>query len=110
MKDTLIPLSVAFADADGEIVTILDMEPCKADPCPVYDPGAPYRTALEANKGAFDAGASRQATASTTRRARSRLELRGPAASRSTSGGRSSRTASSTSRRCGSTTTRARSR
>jgi uncharacterized membrane protein (UPF0127 family) len=54
MKDTLIPLSVAFADADGRIAAILDMEPCKADPCTVYDPGAPFVTALEANQGAFD--------------------------------------------------------
>jgi uncharacterized protein len=53
MKDTLIPLSVAFADGDGTIVAILDMEPCKADPCEVYDPGAPFQTALEVNKGAF---------------------------------------------------------
>ena len=53
MKDTLIPLSVAFADGDGKILAILDMEPCKADPCPVYDPGVSYRTALEVNKGAL---------------------------------------------------------
>ncbi len=53
MKNTLIPLSSAFADAEGEIVRILDMEPCEADPCPVYEPGATYRTALEVNKGAF---------------------------------------------------------
>jgi uncharacterized membrane protein (UPF0127 family) len=53
MKDTLIPLSVAFADGEGRIVRILDMEPCKADPCKVYDPGAPFQTALEANRGAF---------------------------------------------------------
>jgi uncharacterized membrane protein (UPF0127 family) len=54
MKNTLIPLSIAFADAEGEIVRILDMEPCEADPCPVYDPEATYRTALEVNQGAFD--------------------------------------------------------
>jgi len=53
MKNTLIPLSIAFADADGEIVRILDMEPCEADPCRVYDPEASYRTALEVNQGAF---------------------------------------------------------
>ena len=53
MKNTLIPLSIAFADADGEIVRILDMEPCEADPCTVYEPGATYRTALEVNQGAF---------------------------------------------------------
>jgi hypothetical protein len=53
MKNTLIPLSIAFADAGGEIVRILDMDPCEADPCPVYDPEATYRTALEVNQGAF---------------------------------------------------------
>jgi uncharacterized protein len=54
MKDTLIPLSIAFADADGRIVRIIDMEPCEADPCPVYDPEATYRMALEVNQGFFD--------------------------------------------------------
>jgi uncharacterized membrane protein (UPF0127 family) len=54
MKDTLIPLSIAFIDADGRIVTIHDMEPCTADPCEIYGSDAPYRTALEVNKGAFD--------------------------------------------------------
>ena len=54
MKDTLIPLSIAFADADGTILGILDMEPCEADPCDIYDPGVPYRSALEVNQGAFE--------------------------------------------------------
>jgi len=53
MKNTLIPLSIAFADAEGTIVSILDMEPCEADPCEIYDPGVPYRSALEVNQGAF---------------------------------------------------------
>ena len=53
MKNTLIPLSIAFYDADGKIRRILDMEPCRADPCPVYEPGVTYRGALEVNKGAF---------------------------------------------------------
>lgn len=53
MKDTLIPLSVAFLDADGRVLRILDMEPCPADPCPVYDPRTAYRMALEANQGSF---------------------------------------------------------
>ncbi len=38
MKDTLIPLSVAFWDRRGRIVRILDMAPCRRDPCAVYDP------------------------------------------------------------------------
>lgn len=54
MKNTLIPLSIAFHDADGKILRILDMEPCRRDPCPVYDPGVRYAGALEVNQGAFE--------------------------------------------------------
>jgi uncharacterized protein len=54
MKDTLMPLSIAFVGADGQIVRILDMEPCEADPCPVYSPDATYRVALEVNQGFLD--------------------------------------------------------
>jgi uncharacterized protein len=53
MKNTLIPLSIAFYGARGRILRILDMEPCRADPCTIYDPGVTYRGALEVNKGAF---------------------------------------------------------
>ncbi len=52
MKDTLIPLSIAVADADGRITKIVDMEPCEADPCEVYPVGS-FTTALEVNQGAF---------------------------------------------------------
>jgi uncharacterized protein len=54
MKDTLIPLSIAFYDESGTIVRILDMEPCTRDPCVLYDPEGSYRGALEVNRGAFD--------------------------------------------------------
>lgn len=53
MKNTLIPLSIAFVGADRRIAQIVDMEPCRADPCPVYVPRRPYVQALEVNKGAF---------------------------------------------------------
>lgn len=53
MKNTLIPLSIAFVDAGGRILRILDMEPCRADSCPIYDPGVAYLNALEVNRGAF---------------------------------------------------------
>ena len=53
MKNTLIPLSIAYLDGTGEIVRILDMQPCRADPCEKYEPGVPYRGALEVNLGAF---------------------------------------------------------
>jgi uncharacterized membrane protein (UPF0127 family) len=54
MKNTLIPLSIAFFDVDGRILEILDMEPCTKDPCEIYDPGVTYMGALEVNQGAFD--------------------------------------------------------
>ena len=53
MKDTLIPLSIAFLDGSGRILRILDMAPCRSDPCPVYDPGIAYRSALELKQGSF---------------------------------------------------------
>jgi len=53
MRNTLIPLSIAFFDFDGEILKILDMQPCEAEPCPSYDPAVTYRGALEVNQGAF---------------------------------------------------------
>jgi hypothetical protein len=54
MKDTLIPLSIAFWDERDRIVAILDLDPCREDPCPVYSPGASYVGAVEANQGYFD--------------------------------------------------------
>jgi uncharacterized membrane protein (UPF0127 family) len=56
MKNTLIPLSIAFFDVDGKILKILDMEPCppETDSCPIYAPGVEYLGALEVNQGAFE--------------------------------------------------------
>jgi uncharacterized membrane protein (UPF0127 family) len=54
MKDTLIPLSIAFIDGNGRIIALRDMEPCRREPCPLYEPGRPYSSALEVNQGAFD--------------------------------------------------------
>jgi uncharacterized protein len=58
MKDTSIPLSIAFIGEDSRIQEILDMEPCSTtDDCPVYSSADPYEAALEVNQGAFeDAG------------------------------------------------------
>lgn len=53
MKDTLIPLSIAFWDEEGRIQAILDMEPCREDPCEVYDPGVTWIGAVEVNEGFF---------------------------------------------------------
>lgn len=52
MKDTLIPLSIAWFNADGFFVSAADMEPCPDDVgCPTYGAAAPYRYALEVAKG-----------------------------------------------------------
>ena len=53
MKNTLIPLDIAFADARGKILRILTMQPCRRDPCRVYDPQVTYRNALEVSAGSF---------------------------------------------------------
>jgi len=53
MKDTLIPLSIAFVDGE-RIVAIEEMTPCAADPCPTWDAGGSrYTLAIEANAGWF---------------------------------------------------------
>ena len=54
MKDTLIPLSIAFWGEEGRLLDILEMEPCTADPCPTYSSRAPYTYALEMNAHWFD--------------------------------------------------------
>jgi uncharacterized membrane protein (UPF0127 family) len=54
MKDTLVPLSIAFVGQDGRIVGIRDMEPCAAEPCPHYGVDEPFVLAIEANLGWFD--------------------------------------------------------
>jgi uncharacterized membrane protein (UPF0127 family) len=53
MKDTLIPLSIAFIDESGVIVGVREMQPCEADPCPTYGVDRPYVLAVEANRGWF---------------------------------------------------------
>ena len=53
MKDTSIPLSIAFWDPGGRIVAIFDMDPCTADPCPTYDPGTEVLGAIEVEQGAL---------------------------------------------------------
>jgi uncharacterized membrane protein (UPF0127 family) len=47
MKNTLVPLKIVFFDVAGKRVRTMRMTPCPKDPCTVYDPGKPYRFALE---------------------------------------------------------------
>ncbi len=50
MKDTLLPLSIAFIGKDGRIVWITDMKPLTSDS---HVPPSPILYALEMNKGWF---------------------------------------------------------
>ena len=36
MKNVLIPLRVYWIDARFEVIKVQRLEPCRADPCPVY--------------------------------------------------------------------------
>ncbi|MFH1149860.1 MAG: DUF192 domain-containing protein [Actinomycetota bacterium] len=50
MKDTTIPLSIAFIASDGKVLAVKDMQPL--DLTPVKPPGE-YRYAIETNQGWF---------------------------------------------------------
>lgn len=51
MKDTLLPLSIAFIDAQGKIVDIQAMAPLDLSP---HCPPVPITQALEMNRGWFE--------------------------------------------------------
>ncbi len=53
MKDTFIPLSIAYLDKSGQIMSILDMTPRQTDP--KYQSVQPASYALEVNQGWFRA-------------------------------------------------------
>jgi uncharacterized protein len=62
MKDTLIPLDIAFIRA-GRVTEIFTMTPCAAEPCPVTTPVGSFESALEVDAGTFErAGISPGAT------------------------------------------------
>jgi uncharacterized membrane protein (UPF0127 family) len=52
MRNTPMPLSIAWIDGDGALVSTADMAPCEdRDGCPLYPPAGPYRTAIEVPQG-----------------------------------------------------------
>jgi uncharacterized membrane protein (UPF0127 family) len=52
MKNTLIPLDMIWIDQSRRIVHIKQsVPPCRADPCPSYDPVVPARFILELGAG-----------------------------------------------------------
>lgn len=53
MRDTPMPLSIAWIGVDGRVVATADMEPCldRGSSCPSYEPGIEYRWAIEVPQG-----------------------------------------------------------
>ncbi|MGE0877389.1 MAG: DUF192 domain-containing protein [Acidimicrobiia bacterium] len=53
MRDTLLPLSIAFFDEAGRLVSTSDMEPCPASAknCPLFGASRPFADALEVPLG-----------------------------------------------------------
>jgi uncharacterized membrane protein (UPF0127 family) len=51
MKNTLLPLSIAFFGHSGDYLSSFDMEPCAADPCPNYPTPADFTVAIEVPRG-----------------------------------------------------------
>lgn len=51
MKNTLVPLDIAYVGEDERIVSVAHAVPCESDPCPVYAPDATYHHVLEVPGG-----------------------------------------------------------
>jgi len=56
MRNTPMPLSIAYVSANGMIVSTADMAPCAdRDDCPNYPPAGPYRFSIEVPQGRLPA-------------------------------------------------------
>ena len=52
MRNTRLPLDIAWLDDDGRIVRIAaDVQPCRLPPCPRFRPSVPARYVLETAAG-----------------------------------------------------------
>lgn len=52
MRNTPMPLSIAYVGSDGGLVSTADMAPCEdRDDCPNYPPAGPYRFSIEVPQG-----------------------------------------------------------
>jgi uncharacterized membrane protein (UPF0127 family) len=56
MRNTLLTLELLVFDQHGTHLETLRMEPCRAEPCPVYQPSTPYTYALEVPAGVVEPG------------------------------------------------------
>ncbi|HJU52231.1 MAG TPA: DUF192 domain-containing protein [Acidimicrobiia bacterium] len=55
MKDTLIALDLFFFDGEGVLIDRTTLEPCRAEPCPVFVADGLFRWVLEAPAGNIQA-------------------------------------------------------
>jgi uncharacterized membrane protein (UPF0127 family) len=64
MRNTPLPLSIAYFDEAGSFVSATDMAPCRdSASCPTYDAAGPFRYALEVPEGELaDLGATKGST------------------------------------------------
>lgn len=64
MRNTPTPLSIAYFDASGALVSTVDMAPCADEPtCPSYPPDGPFAYAVEVVQGRLpDVGVTGAAT------------------------------------------------
>ena len=52
MRNTLVPLDIAWLDSDARVVTIAaDVQPCRLPPCPRFRPSRAARYVLETASG-----------------------------------------------------------
>jgi uncharacterized membrane protein (UPF0127 family) len=52
MRNTPTPLTIAYVDSEGSVVSTADMDPCEdRDGCPTYAADGPYRLAVEVPQG-----------------------------------------------------------
>jgi uncharacterized protein len=52
MRNTPMPLTIAWVDPAGTVIGTTDMEPCADSPdCPTYPPPGPYQLAIEVPQG-----------------------------------------------------------
>lgn len=54
MKNTVMPLSIAFYGTDGAFLGAFDMAPCAADPCPSYPTPSDFVDAIEVPQGMLE--------------------------------------------------------
>ena len=53
MKDTFIPLDLWHFDPSGALISMVAMEPCAEEPCPLYPTSFPTGWSLETPSGDF---------------------------------------------------------